>query len=446
VTAPTITGIDLPLGGAQAAASSMTVSDDETTVTRTILPRGVRIITQHVPATRSAAIGLCVPVGSRDESPVHAGATHFLEHLLFKGTPTMSALDIAVAFDAVGGETNAETDKEHTQYYARVRDADVDMALSVLTDMVTSSSLVPDAFDVEKGVILDELAMAKDSPLDAVHEAFAAAVFGDTTLGKPVGGTPEAIRAVSRDDVWEHYQSHYGPDRLIVSVAGNVEHDHIVDLVAASLDRAGWRGDEGGLGPAPRRDTTPAQLAQPTVQERHRDVEQAHVIVGCPALQVGDDRIPAMSVLLSILGGSMSSRLFQEIREKRGLAYTTYAFNMRYSNAGAFGMYAGTSPAHVEQVEQLMNEQLQALASDGPTEEEIVRVRGHVRGAIALGLEDNLSRMGRLSNAELTGTYFTVDQGLARINAVTQEDVRALAAELVNAEQGRAVVLPNVRS
>ena len=170
------------------------------------------------------------------------------------------------------------------------------------------------------------------------------------------------------------------------------------------------------------------------------------MIVGCPALQVGDGRIPAMSVLLSILGGSMSSRLFNEIREKRGLAYTTYAFNMRYSNAGAFGMYAGTSPAHVEQVEQLMNEQLQALASDGPTEEEIVRVRGHVRGAIALGLEDNLSRMGRLSNAELTGTYFTVDQGLARINAVTQEDVRALAAELVNTEQGRAVVLPNARS
>ncbi len=205
--------------------------DGDTRVERTILPSGVRIITQSVPATRSTGISLWAPVGSRDESPKHAGSTHFLEHLLFKGTEKRSAMDIAAAFDSVGGESNAGTGKETTDYWARVLDTDAQMALETLIDMVTGSVLDPEAFEVEREVIVDELAMNEDSPTDVVHEAFQMAVHGDTPLGRPIGGTPDAIRAVSRQDVWEHYQEHYAPNNLIVAAAGSIRHDDVVEWV-----------------------------------------------------------------------------------------------------------------------------------------------------------------------------------------------------------------------
>lgn len=451
--------IELPLVAAGEPPSSMTFDDGDTRVRRTILPGGVRVLSQEVPATRSVGVSLWVPVGSRDETPSRAGSTHFLEHLLFKGTARRSALDIAVAFDAVGGESNAETGKESTEYWARVLDSDLPMAVDVLTDMVTSSRLDPADFDLERGVILDELAMADDSPGEVVHDAFALAVHGDTPLGRPVGGTPSAIRAVGRDDVWEHYRASYAPDTLVVAVAGRVDHDALVDLVGAALARAHWDDpDLAGRGPRARRpEETPA--ATPTVPGggagarsggteregevvRRRDVEQAHIVVGGPSMRAGDERRPVMSVLLSLLGGSMSSRLFQEVRERRGLAYTTYAFDAPYADAGSFGMYAGTSPAHLDEVERLMVAQLEDVAADGPTAQEMERVRGQLRGGLALGLEDNWSRMTRLGRAEVLGRYQTVATALARVDAVTAEDVRALAAELAAAPRARAVVLP----
>ncbi len=442
------TPIELPVGPA-GSPSSMDFEDGDTRVRRTVLPGGVRVLSQDVPATRSVGVSLWVPVGSRDETPRHAGSTHFLEHLLFKGTPRRTALDIAVAFDAVGGESNAETGKESTDYWARVMDQDLEMAVDVLTDMVTSSRLDAADFDLERGVILDELAMAQDSPTEVVHDAFARAVMGDTPLGRPVGGTPEAIRAVGRDDVWEHYRSTYAPDTLVVAVAGRVDHDRLVEAVASSLDRAGW-GDGATTGPRARRPeeaTAPAgggARRSPQAREvvERRDVEQAHVVIGCPSQRAGDPRRPVMSVLLSVLGGSMSSRLFQEVREKRGLAYSTYAFDSAYADAGFFGMYAGTAPERVGEVEDLMAAQLEALAADGPTEEEMARVRGQLRGGMALGLEDNWSRMARLGRAEMIGRYFTVDATLARLDAVTAGDVRALAGELAAAPRSRALVLP----
>lgn len=452
--------LDLPLAPAGEASSSMSFADGETLVRRTTLPEGVRVLTQQVPATRSVGISLWVPVGSRDETPEHAGSTHFLEHLLFKGTRQRSALDIAVAFDAVGGESNAETGKESTEYWARVLDQDLDMAVDVLADMVTSSRLDTADFDMERGVILDELAMAEDSPTEVVHDAFQLAVHGDTPLGRPVGGTAEAIRAVGRDAVWDHYHSTYGPDTLVVAAAGSVDHDHLLEVVQGALGRAGWAGAGaaaagagavgGGVGGARGAVCPRARRAESGWSDlgagevvRHRDVEQAHVIVGCASMRAGDPRRPVMSVLLSLLGGSMSSRLFQEVREKRGLAYSTYAFDAPYSDAGAFGMYAGTSPARVGEVEKLMLAQLEAVAADGPTEEELERVRGQVRGGLALGLEDNWSRMTRLGRSEIQGRYLTVAAALARIEAVTADDVRALAADLAAAPRRRAVVLPS---
>ncbi|MDN5963256.1 MAG: insulinase family protein [Actinomyces sp.] len=422
----------------------MSFADGDTQVRRTTLPQGVRVLTQLVPATRSVGLSLWVPVGSRDETPEHAGSTHFLEHLLFKGTRRRSALDIAVAFDAVGGESNAETGKESTSYWARVVDQDLDMAVDVLTDMVTSSLLQPTDFDLERGVILDELAMAEDSPTEVVHDAFQLAVHGDTPLGRPVGGTADAIRAVERDAVWDHYQQAYGPDSLIVAAAGSVDHDHLLDVVQQALERAGWGSAPGATrrAPRPRRPETGWQEQGEGEVVRHRDVEQAHVVVGCASLRAGDPRRPVMSVLLSLLGGSMSSRLFQEVREKRGLAYSTYAFDAPYADGGAFGMYAGTAPARVREVEDLMVAQLEEVAADGPTEEEMERVRGQVRGGLALGLEDNWSRMTRLGRSEVQGRYLTVAAALARVEAVTPADVRTLAAQLAAAPRRRAVVLP----
>ncbi len=421
--------------------------DSGALVTRSVLDNGLRVITQKIPATRSLALSWWVGAGSRDEDEETAGSTHFLEHLLFKGTARRSAFDIAQAFDAVGGESNAETGKEHTNYWARVLSEDTAMAVDVLGDMISGSLIDPDEFETERGVILDELAMSEDNPPEVVHEAFQLAVFGDTSLGRPVGGSPETIRAVQRDHVWDYYQRVYAPSSLIVAAAGDVNHDEIVEKVSESLSGA-WAKElcETG-GPRPRRSTATTQVDsyQPERVTRYRHIEQAHVIVGGPSMRAGDDRRPVMSVLLSILGGSMSSRLFQEIREKRGLAYSTYAFDSAYSNAGAWGMYAGTSPERVSEVEKLMLGELEKLAIYGPSDEELTRVRGQLRGGMALGLEDTLSRMSRLGRSELNGRYFTVDAALARIECVQAEDVRALAEELAGRSVFTAEVLPGER-
>lgn len=435
--------IHLPLDADEARAS---FSDGDTLIERTILPSGVRIISQHVPATRSVGMSLWAPVGSRDESPRHAGSTHFLEHLLFKGTEKRSAMDIAAAFDGVGGEPNAGTGKETTDYWARILDTDAEMALETLVDMVTGSVLDPEAFELERRVILDELAMSEDSPTDVVYEAFQLAIHGDTPLGRPIGGTPDAIRAVTRDDVWSHYQDHYSPNNLVIAAAGSVRHEDLVEWASRELVDSAWAGlmSENNP-PRPRRSMTPTgaeYAAEETEVIEYRDVEQAHIIVGVPSMPASDDRRPIMSVLRSVLGGSMSSRLFQEIREKRGLAYSTYAFDAPYSEAGAFGMYAGTSAHNLDEVERIMRDQLELLAADGPTDEELSRIRGQLRGGLALGLEDNISRMLRLGRSEVTGRYLTVETSLARIDAVTAEDVRALAAELAAQPMRRALVLP----
>ncbi|AKU64688.1 zinc protease [Schaalia meyeri] len=422
--------------------ANLSIEDGDTRVDRTILGCGARVLTQTIPATKSAGISLWVPVGSRDEEERTAGSTHFLEHLLFKGTHARSALDIAISFDSVGGESNAETAREHTAYWARVRDADLDMAIETLTDMVSDSRLDGTDFAMERGVILDELAMGEDSPTDTVHDAFQLAVHGDRPIGRPVGGTAQAISGVDRADVWEHYQAHYAPSSLIVAAAGSVDHDHVCERVQAALDASPW--DAGGAAaPRPRRSTTRTPIADHEREiTRRRDVTQTHVVIGCEGLSATDPTGPTMSVLLSILGGSMSSRLFQEVREKRGLAYTTYAFDVAYSDTGTFGMYAGCSPDKAAEVEAIMRAQLHDLASDGPTEEEMTRVRGQVRGNVVLGLEDNWSRMMRLGRSEIIGRYRPIDESLAEFEAVDARDVRALAASLATKLDCRALVLP----
>ncbi|WP_440710966.1 M16 family metallopeptidase [Herbiconiux sp. YIM B11900] len=422
-------------------------------VRRTILPSGVRILTEHIPGSRSATIGYWVAAGSRDElgavdgMPSRYGSTHFLEHLLFKGTPTRSALDIAISFDSVGGEHNAVTSKEYTCYYAKVRDADLPMAVDVLCDMLTSSVLDRDEFETERGVILEELAMAEDDPGDVVGERLFEAVLGGHPLGRPVGGTPEAIRAVTRDAVWEHYLASYRPNDLVVTAAGAVDHDVIVQQVTAALSASTWDLD---LPATPRSRRPLAALegssvpaAGQPVSITQKPTEQASIMVGMPGIVASDDRRTTMGVLNSVFGGGMSSRLFQEVREKRGLAYSVYSFAPSYSDAGIFAMYAGCTPGRERSVTDLMLSELRRLADDGITPEELTRAHGQLSGSAALALEDSDTRMSRLGRAELTlGEFIDLDESVRRLMAVTRDDVQELARELLEGPVSIAAVGP----
>lgn len=398
------------------------------TVRRTVLPSGVRVLTELVPGAQSASVSFAVAVGSRDEVDGHHGSTHFLEHLLFKGTKTRSALDIAVAFDSVGGASNASTGKEHTSYYARVQDRAVPIAVEVIADMLTSSLIDPVEFENERTVILEELAMNDDDPQDVAHESFFETVLGTHELGRPIGGTPETIRAVDRDSVWQHYQANYRPEVLVITAAGGINHQLLLELVDRNLLLAGWDQSLSAK-PRPWRSKELARIVPNSAKKViKRPTAQANIIVGSQGLVAGDSRRYAMAILNTVLGGGMSSRLFQEIREKRGLAYSVYSFNQAYSDAAAFGIYAGCSPQKSTEVIRLMLEELGKVAFEGITEAELELAKGNISGGLALKFESTQARMSRLSGAELTdGEFIDLDESLARYADVQMADVQALA-------------------
>ena len=433
--------VELGRGRPGRDGTELTLNDDGALTRRSVLPGGVRVITESVPGLHSASIGMWFGVGSRDEVPGQEGSTHFLEHLLFKGTATRDAQDIAEAFDMIGGESNAATSKEHTSYYARVLAPDGMQALDVLADMVTSSLLEPTDVETERGVIVSELA---DAPVDVAQEAFARAAFGeDTPLGRPIGGTNETVTAVPRNAVWEHYKRTYASDTLVVAAAGAVDHDEVCERVLADLAAAGWDASPDAV-PRERRfevePFAPLDVHDITVP---RESEQSHLYLTCQGIAVRDERRWAMSVLTTILGGGMSSRLFQEVREKRGLAYTTYAFDTSYAGAGAFGLYAGCAPGDVDEVCAVMIGEFEKLAEHGVTEREMMRARGQLRGAMVLGGEDSLARMGRLGRAEVvTGRLRSMGENLRRLEAVTPEEVREMASWLVEQKRARILVGP----
>ena len=425
--------VELRRGRSGRDGTELTLHDDGALTRRSVLPGGVRVITESVPGLRSASIGMWFGVGSRDEEPGQEGSTHFLEHLLFKGTATRDAHDIAEAFDMIGGESNAATSKEHTSYYARVLAPDGMAALDVLADMVTSSLLEPTDVETERGVIVSELADAADDPADVAQEAFARAAFGeDTPLGRPIGGTNETVTAVPRDAVWEHYKRTYASD-----------HDEVCERVLADLAVAGWDASPDAVPRERRFEIEPFAALDVHDITVPRESEQTHLYLTCQGIAVRDERRWAMSVLTTILGGGMSSRLFQEVREKRGLAYTTYAFDTSYAGAGAFGLYAGCAPGDVDEVCAVMIGEFEKLAEHGVTEREMMRARGQLRGAMVLGGEDSLARMGRLGRAEVvTGRLRSMEENLRRLEAVTPEEVREMAAWLVEQKCARILVGP----
>ncbi|RMI27944.1 M16 family metallopeptidase [Nocardia stercoris] len=413
-------------------------------VRRTVLPGGLRVVTEHVPGVRSASVGVWVGVGSRDEGPTVAGAAHFLEHLLFKSTPTRSALDIAQAVDAVGGELNAFTAKEQTCYYAHVLDEDLPLAVDLVSDVVLRGLCRAEDVAVERQVVLEEIAMRDDDPEDIVGDTFLTALFGDHPVGRPVIGTVESIETMTAAQLRGFHLRRYRPDRMVVAVAGNIEHERVVELVHRAFgDRL-----EPGLEPAPRREGRYRARTEPQLKWIHRDSEQAHLVFGVRAYGRHEGRLRwPLSVLNTVLGGGLSSRLFQEIREERGLAYSVYSSVDTYADTGAFSVYLGCQPENLSEVTTLARGVLEDVAANGITDAECARAKGSLRGGLVLGLEDSGSRMNRIGRSELSyGNHRSVSETLARIDTVTTEEVSAVARTLLARPYAVALAGPFQRS
>ena len=409
-----------------------TIADDPLggTVRRTVLPNGLRILTEAVPAMRSVSFGVWVGVGSRDETRSLSGVSHFLEHLLFKGTRRRSAMDISSAIEAVGGETNAFTTKEYTCYYARVLDADLPLAVDVMCDLVVDSVLAESDVETERGVILEEIAMHDDEPGEEVHDLFTSATYGDHPLGRLISGTVDTISPMTRRQIQTFYHRRYTPATIVIAAAGN-------------LDHAQWSSRSGRRSPGPsgsRRPTSRARGAASATARRPRPgagswsyaTRTPSRRTWCwagPASRGPTSAGSPSACSTTSLGGGMSSRLFQEIREKRGLAYSVYSYTSQYADTGLFGVYAGCAPGKVDEVLALTREELARVAADGLTAEEITRGKGMYKGSLVLGLEDTGSRMSRLGKGELLyDELLSVDDILARVDAVTAEQIHEVAA------------------
>jgi predicted Zn-dependent peptidase len=395
-----------------------------------------------MPGVRSATVGAWVGVGSRDETDKLSGASHFLEHLLFKGTPTRSAMDISIELDTVGGEFNAFTAKEYTCFHARVLDQDLPLAVDVLGDMITSSMITPDDVEAEREVILDEIAMHDDDPDDVVHNLFAEKAWGGTALGRPIAGTTESIESLSRDQIRRYYRSRYRPENIVVAVAGNVDHTAVVRQVRKAFSRAEFLGDTSVRPRAPRR---PDRARRTTAGETAlaRPFEQVNMVLGVNGLVRTDERRYTLGVLSAVLGGGTSSRLFQEVRERRGLAYSVYSFASHYTDSGMFGVGVGCLPARRDDVLDVVRTEMGLLADKGISTEELERGKGQLRGGLVLSMEESGTRMSRLAKAELLYDELPgLDEVIRRIDAVTVEDVQLLAKELFEQPETLAVVGP----
>ena len=410
-------------------------------VRRTVLPSGLRIVTEEVSSVRSAAIGIWVNVGSRDETPATAGASHFLEHLLFKGTTRRNALEISSAIESVGGEMNAFTSKEYTCFYARVIDTDLPMAVDVVSDLITSSIITALDVDAERKVVLEEIAMRDDDPSDLVHDLYAETYYGDTALGRPILGTIKSMNNMTRASVFNYYKKKYLPQDIVVSVAGNIKHKRVVAMVEEALSRDNFLDVQGA--PVVRENTPIKRTKQGSVGLIHRPSEQAHMFYGMEGVTRTDNRRFAMGVLSAALGGGMSSRLFQEIREKRGLAYSVYAYTQQFAGSGQIGFYAGCNPAKAIEVVEIIREVLADVADNGMSHEEIERAKGAVRGSLVLSQEDSGARMSRIGKSEIVyGAIMSFDEILTSVARVNEADIKAIASEYLTKTPTLALVGP----
>jgi predicted Zn-dependent peptidase len=393
----------------------------------TTLESGVRIVTEAMPSVRSVSLGFWIGTGSRTETEQQAGLSHLLEHLLFKGTPNYSSVEIDQIFDAMGAELNAGTGKESTSVYARVIDQHLTEAIDVIAEMVFKPSL--EDIDSERAVILEEIAMYEDDPQEKVFDVFGEAVFGEDPLGRAIIGRAPVVADTPPDEIARFHASRYVPRNVVIAAAGAVDHDQLVALVEERTDSAGT-----GSRP-PERLSTPEPLGANRRFER-KDTEQFHVCVGGAGISRHDDRRFALRVLDTIFGGTSSSRLFQEVREQRGLAYAVYSFTSAYQDTGQVGIYLGTRPDNLGEAMAVVGTELRRLQSEPATPEELDRAKENLKGRVVLALESTGARMNRLGSELLAGAPLeSIDQVVARIEAVTLEDLGALVAELWAPEQ-----------
>ena len=411
-------------------------------MSKTTLPSGLRIVTEEVSTVRSAAVGIWVNVGSRDETPSVAGASHFLEHLLFKGTKRRNAMEISSSIEAVGGEMNAFTGKEYTCFYARVIDTDLPLAIDVVSDLITSSIIKSEDVDSERNVVLEEIAMRDDDPSDLVHDLFLETFYGDTPLGRPILGTIDSMKSMSRNSVFNYYKKRYQPEDLVVAVAGNIKHKNVAKMVEQALSKDGFLD-------VPDKEFHTRAASKSKVTGHHkvgiieRKSEQAHLLMGVEGVDRNDERRFALSILASALGGGMSSRLFQEIREKRGLAYSVYAYVQQFAGSGSLAFYAGCHPSKAVEVTQIIRDVTHDVAANGLTDEEIRRAKGAVSGSLVLSQEDTGSRMSRIGKSELVyGSIMGFDEILKRIELVTPDEIRALASGILPRPSTLGIVGP----
>jgi len=390
----------------------------------TTLPNGLRVITEPMAGVRSAAVGCWVDTGTRDEVDSEAGASHFLEHLLFKGSEQLSAREISERFDAMGAQSNAFTSKDYTCFWVRLLDDDLEEGFELLAEMLQRPAFRVEEIDSERQVVIEEINMNEDDPGDLAHEEFFQAVFAGHPLERPVLGTRASITGMTRDDLAGYWKRRYQAGSAVVAVAGSVEHSQVVEL--ANRYFGAWDGGEV--------DHELASLQpRPHARVVNRPTEQAHLVIGGRGLERSDDRRFAFEVLNHALGGGLSSRLFRIIREERGLAYAVYSFRAPYADAGAWGVYAGTTPSQAFTVLELIRAEISDLVADGVTAEELERVKGNMRGSMALALEDPNGRMVRLGRDELTRMeHLSVDERIQRIEAVTRSDVQEVAETVLS--------------
>ena len=384
------------------------------------LPNGVRVVTETVPSVRSVALGLWVRTGSRDEAPAQAGVSHFLEHLLFKGTKRYSAIEIAEIFDGLGASVNAATGKESTNLYARFLDTHTDEAFDLLAEMLLGPTY-PE-IDSEREVVLEEIAMYEDEPQDKVHDVLDRAVFDGHPLGRRVLGEAEVISSIPVPEIDAYHRARYTGANIVVAAAGNIDHDAIVELTKRHVEPPTAAGDRAAL--------EPPQVDGAQVAFQEKDTEQFHIALGAPGIDRSDERRYAITILDAVFGGSTSSRLFREVREKRGLAYAVGSYTQQYVDSGLIGVYVGTRADNVQEACEIIGRELSSIHADGITDDELARAKEHVKGRMVLSSESTAARMGRIGKAVLFGTpLLTLDELLVKIDAVTSDEVAALARE-----------------
>jgi predicted Zn-dependent peptidase len=394
---------------------------------KSVLPNGMRILTERMPHVRSVAVGVWVETGSRHEIEARGGVSHLIEHLVFKGTATRSAEAIARTMDSVGGQMDAFTTKENTCFYVQVLDEHLPLAVDLLTDILLHPLFDAEELEREKSVVLQEIRMVEDTPDDIIHDLFAAQIWGGHPLARPILGTRELVTGFHRDAIAEYFGEEYVPPRIIIAVAGNVTHDQVVELFG--------RGFNGYTRPARARASDAVRLA-PGVNIVNKALEQVHLVMGFPGLAHAAPERWAMFVLNDVIGGSMSSRLFQEVRERQGLAYSVHSGVQAFTDTGLMYVYAATDEKNFSKVLKSILKELRDVKKHGVTEEELRRSKDHLKGSLMLSLESTSSRMNRLAKHELhLGSFLTIDDMLASIDGVRHDEVQALVSQVIDEAQ-----------